>query len=190
MRLQHLCEFGRRNCCDGSAQHGVLYESPLLIDVFVSWKPCRSGTRLAGLQTGRRLLIQRCEGGGAKGDELSDVFGVDEKTFNRSGDLVAVAVLKTLNDSEMASPESVKSVLLILPMAFDCPHYCIKVTDDRRPRMTLLLLEHLNEITGGKTQTDIEEVKHFILQQASKANCQMEGIIYENGVPIRFCTKG
>lgn len=21
-------------------------------------------------------------------------------------------------------------------------------------------------------------------------NCQMEGIIYENGVPIRFCTKG
>jgi hypothetical protein len=116
--------------------------------------------------------------------------GWDEKTFNRSGDLVAVAVLKTLNDSEMASPESVKSVLLILPMAFDCPHYCIKVTDDRRPRMTLLLLEHLNEITGGKTQTDIEEVKHFILQQASKANCQMEGIIYENGAPIRFCTKG
>jgi hypothetical protein len=56
--------------------------------------------------------------------------------------------------------------------------------------MTLLLLEHLNEITGGKMQTDIEEVKHFILQQASTANCQMEGIIYENGVPIRFCTKG
>ena len=116
--------------------------------------------------------------------------GWDEKTFNRSGDLVAVAVLKTLDDSEMASPETVKFVLLIVRMAFDCPQYCVKVTDDRRPRMTLLLLEHLNEITGGKMQTDIEEVKHFILQQASKASCQMEGIIYENGVPIRFCTKG
>lgn len=115
--------------------------------------------------------------------------GWDEKTFNRSGDLVAVAVLKTVDDSEMMSPESVKFVLLIVRMAFDCP-YCVKVTDDRRPRMTLLLLEHLNEITGGKMQTDIEEVKNFILQQASKANCQMEGIIYENGVPIRFCTKG
>jgi hypothetical protein len=34
--------------------------------------------------------------------------GWDEKTFNRSGDLVAVAVLKTLDDSEMASPEGVK----------------------------------------------------------------------------------
>ena len=37
--------------------------------------------------------------------------------------------------------------------------------------MTLLLLEHLNEMTGRKMQTDIEEVKQFILQQARKANC-------------------
>lgn len=129
--------------------------------------------------------------------------GWDEKTFARSGDLVAVAVLKTLDDSEMASLENAKFVLLILQMAFDCPQNCIKVTDDRRPRMTLLLLEHLNEITGGKMQTDIVEAKHFILQQASGVSwtehgvqfprfnsCQMEGTINEHGVPIRFCTKG
>src|ERR1700722_10891279 len=73
--------------------------------------------------------------------------GWDEKTFNRSGDLVAVAVLKMLDDSEMASPETAKFVLVMVRMAFDCPEYCVKVTDDRRPRMTLLLLEHLNEIT-------------------------------------------
>ena len=115
--------------------------------------------------------------------------GWDEKTFNRSGDLVAVAVLKTLDDSEMASAESVKFVLLIVRMAFECPQ-CVKVTDDRRPRMTLLLLEHLNGITQGKMEADIEEARQFILQKASKANCQMEGIIYANGVPIRFCTKG
>ena len=96
--------------------------------------------------------------------------GWDEKTFNRSGDLVAVAVLKTLDDGEMASSEHAKDVLLILRSAFACPHYCVKVTDDRRPRMTLLLLEHLNEITRGKMQADIEEAKQFVLQQASKAN--------------------
>ena len=116
--------------------------------------------------------------------------GWDEKTFNRSGDLVAVAVMKTLDDSEMDSPEHAKDVLLILRSAFACPQRCIKVTDDRRPRITLLLLEHLNEITGGKMQKDIEEARHFIQQQASQANCQMEGIIYENGAPIQFCTKG
>jgi len=92
--------------------------------------------------------------------------GWDEKMFSRSGDLVAVAVLKTLDDSEMASPESFKLVLLIVQMAFYCPQSCVKVTDDRRPRMTLLLLEHLNEITGGKVQEDIEEAKQFILQRS------------------------
>jgi hypothetical protein len=73
----------------------------------------------------------------------------DEKTFNRSGDLVAVAILKTLDDSEMASSKTAKDVLLILRSAFSCPDRCVKVSDDRRPRMTLLLLEHLNEVTQG-----------------------------------------
>lgn len=40
--------------------------------------------------------------------------------------------------------------------------------------MTLLLLEHLNEITNGKMKPEIEEAKLYILQQASKANYQME----------------
>ena len=96
--------------------------------------------------------------------------GWDQKIFNRSGDLVAVAVLKTLDDTEMASSEPAKEVLMMLRSAFECPRRCVKVTDDRRPRMTLLLLEHLNEITRGQMQPDIEEAKQFVLQQASKAN--------------------
>ena len=94
----------------------------------------------------------------------------DTKIFNRSGDLVAVAVLKTLDDTEMASPEPAKEVLIMLRSAFECPRRCVKVTDDRRPRMTLLLLEHLNQITRGQIQLDIEDAKQFVLQQASKAN--------------------
>jgi len=97
-------------------------------------------------------------------------MGWDEKTFNRSGDLVAVAVMKTLDDSEMGFPEHAQEVLLILRSAFACPNRCVKVIDDRRPRMTLLLLGHLNDITRGKMLADIEEAKQFVLQQASKAN--------------------
>lgn len=96
--------------------------------------------------------------------------GWDEKTFNRSGDLVAVAVLKTLDDSEMASPETAKRVLLVIRWAFACPQYCVKGTGDRRPRIALLLLEHLNEITRGKMHADIEEVRQFLLHQAAKAS--------------------
>ena len=96
--------------------------------------------------------------------------GWDEKTFNRSGDLVAVAVLKSIDDSEMASSENAKWVLLVIREAFACPQRCVQVTDDRRPRITLLLLEHLNEITRRKMQAGIKEVKQFILEQASKAD--------------------
>lgn len=96
--------------------------------------------------------------------------GWDEKTFNRSGDLVAVAVLKTLDDSEIASSENAKEVLLILRSAFACPERCVKVIDDRGPRMTLLLLEHLNEITRGNMKADIEEAKQFVVRQARTPN--------------------
>jgi len=96
--------------------------------------------------------------------------GWDEKIFNRSGDLAAVAVLKMLDDGEMTSTESVKWVLMVVREAFACPQKCVQVADDRRPRVSLLLLEHLNEINRRKMRSDIEEVKEFILQQTSKAN--------------------
>ena len=88
--------------------------------------------------------------------------GWDEKIFSRSGDLVAVAILKTLDDTEMASPDGAKSVLLIVRMAFACRQKCIEMGDDRRPKVTLLLLDHLNEITGRKMQTEIQDMKEFI----------------------------
>lgn len=96
--------------------------------------------------------------------------GRDEKTLYRSGDLVAAAVSKMLDDSEMVSSEYAKDALRIVRSAFACPQYCVKATDDRRPMMTLLLRKHLNEITRGKMRPDIEEVKQYILEQVRKAN--------------------
>jgi len=92
--------------------------------------------------------------------------GWDEKTFNRSGDLVAVAVIHTLDDSQMASLEGAKNVLVVLRAAFACPARCVQVTDDRHPSVTLLLLEHLRDIAGVKMQPEIDAAKKFILQQA------------------------
>ena len=92
--------------------------------------------------------------------------GWDEKTFFRSGDLVAVAILQTIADKDMSSPEGTKSVLSIVRTAFECPQRCIKATDDRHPRVTLLLLDHLREITPQNTHSDIAEAEKFILKQS------------------------
>jgi len=95
--------------------------------------------------------------------------GWDEKTFIRSGDLVSVAILQTLNDSEMTSPETLEFVLWILREAFACPNRCVSVVGDRQPRVALLLLEHLHKKTRGKMQSSIDETTKFMLDQARAA---------------------
>ena len=92
--------------------------------------------------------------------------GWDEKTFFRSGDLVAVAILQTLADKEMSSQEGTRNVLFIVRTAFACPQRCVKAADDRHPRVTLLLLDHLREITPQNTHSDIAEAEKFILKQS------------------------
>lgn len=55
----------------------------------------------------------------------------------------------------------------MLRTAFACPHRCVSAIGDRQPRVTLLLLEHLHKSTRGKMQSNIDETKKFILQQAA-----------------------
>lgn len=45
----------------------------------------------------------------------------DDKAFNRSGDLVSLAIVQTLTDKEMTSPRTLQEVLSIIREAFACP---------------------------------------------------------------------
>jgi hypothetical protein len=92
-------------------------------------------------------------------------FGWDEKAFNRSGDLVAVAIVKTIPESELTSPTTVKEILGILHSAFACPSRCIAAPDNRQPNVTMLLLEHLRTRSSGPVQAEIDQTKDFISQQ-------------------------
>jgi hypothetical protein len=94
----------------------------------------------------------------------------EEKKFARFGDMVAVAVLQAVDDSEMAEPGKAKDVLIILWAAFGCPERCVKNVDDRRPRVTLLLLEHLRQINGGRMDADIDRTKKLILEQTGNVD--------------------
>jgi hypothetical protein len=92
-------------------------------------------------------------------------FGWDEKAFNRSGDLVAVAIVKTIPESELTSPTTVKEILGILHSAFACPSRCIAAPDNRQPNVTMLLLEHLRSRSSGLAQAEIDQTKDFISLQ-------------------------
>jgi hypothetical protein len=92
------------------------------------------------------------------------ISGWDDKTFNRSGDLVPLAIVQSLSDDEMTSPQTLNEVLLILRVAYACAR-CVTAPSDREPRVALLLLEHLHNKTSGKTQASVDETKEFIMQQ-------------------------
>jgi hypothetical protein len=94
----------------------------------------------------------------------------DEKAFSRAGDLTALAILQTLNDSEMKSPEAMNDVLLVLHLAFECPHHCVLAAGDQQPRVTLLLLEHLQHAADRRMQPKVKETRRFILKQASSTD--------------------
>ena len=91
--------------------------------------------------------------------------GWDMKAFSRSGDLVAVAIVKTIPESELTSPTTLKEILGILHSAFACPSRCIAAPDNRQPTVTLLLLEHLRTRASGPIQAEIDQTKDFISLQ-------------------------
>ncbi len=95
--------------------------------------------------------------------------GWDDKMFNRSGDLVSVAVLQSFSDAELTSPETLEIVLVVLRTAFSCPHRCINANGDEQPRVTVLLLDHLRSVTNPPVRSKIDEVKKFVVEQARGA---------------------
>ena len=96
--------------------------------------------------------------------------GWDEKMFNRSGDLVPLAIVQTLDDTDMTSPQTLELVLLTLRDAYACTARCIASSDDRQPRVALLLLEHLHNVTRGKMQSSVDETRQYVMGQGHPAD--------------------
>jgi hypothetical protein len=91
--------------------------------------------------------------------------GWDLKILGRSGDLVAIAIVKTIPESELLSPSKLKWVLGVLREAFGCPSRCVESPGNRQPSVTLLLLEHLRNHAMAKSQSEIDKTTEFIVQQ-------------------------
>ena len=98
---------------------------------------------------------------------LHGYTGWDEKTFSWFGDITSVAVLQSLSYDEMTTPEVLRDVLLIIRLAFDCPSGCAILADDRKPRVTLLLLDQLHNRTRGPNQLAVDEMKKFVIKHGT-----------------------
>ena len=97
--------------------------------------------------------------------------GRDEKAFVRAGDLGSVAIVRALPKDSPINPMQIRSVLTLVRTSFECLDVCVLSADDKEPRGTLLLLEHLREHGSPDTQSDheIEDVQTFVLKQTEIA---------------------
>ena len=97
--------------------------------------------------------------------------GWDEKAFERAGDLGSVAIVRAMPNNSPLNPAQIRSVLTLVRASFECLDSCVQSSDDKVPRVTLLLLEHLREHGSPDTQSDIEieDVQTFVLKQSEIA---------------------
>lgn len=91
--------------------------------------------------------------------------GWDYKIVARSGDLVALAIVKTIPESQLSSPTKLTGILAVLHLAFGCPSRCVESPSNRQPSVALLLLEHLRNHAQATSQSEIDKTTEFIVQQ-------------------------
>jgi len=95
--------------------------------------------------------------------------GLDEKAFNRAGDLAAIAIVKSIPENELMSPTTTQEVLGILHSAFACPVRCITSLSNRQPDVAMLLLEHLYNHASKSLQSEVEKTRDYIVRQTTGA---------------------
>jgi len=105
------------------------------------------------------------------------ITGWDTKAFNRAGDLGSVAILRALPTHDHTGPTETGLVLYMIRESFSCLDRCVQSSDDKDPRVTLLLLGYISEGQDSRTRSDIEEVRRFVLMKAQEQEKATSGTI-------------
>lgn len=96
-------------------------------------------------------------------------FSFTDKQIHRLGDRASIAVLKLLNEAELADPAKVRRVLAVVASAFSHPDL-ISVAGDRNPKVTRFLLSYLErETSAPDLRAEIRSVTESITRRAEKS---------------------
>jgi len=121
---------------------------------------CKSSDDFSSLDAVKATVRRIIETGG--------ITGWDDKLLNRSGDMAALAIVKTMPDAELTKPDKSERVLDVLRLSFSCLDRCVKSCSDQEPQLTLLLLDHLRENSKGPLRAKIEETRKFVIQESDR----------------------
>lgn len=91
--------------------------------------------------------------------------GTDDKFVARAGDRMGIALAKALSPSDVSDPKTVRRAIELIRQAFEAPT-TIAIAVDRKPSVTLLLLDHLRSSTEDaslrqEVQATIESLRKY-----------------------------
>ncbi len=93
--------------------------------------------------------------------------GFSEKQVNRLGDRVSIALIKILGDDALRNPEKIKTILPLIRSSFLYPDL-ISIAEDRKPKVTLFLLRHLErDVKALDLKREISQLITFIQKQTA-----------------------
>lgn len=96
---------------------------------------------------------------------LGIIFGFDAKAIPTLGDRCAIAILKIVDEPDLAQPKTLKGILRTIHLAFTRPQL-IQIEEDRKPKVTLFFLNYVGEKTRDpEMHRMIEETTEFVRQQ-------------------------
>jgi hypothetical protein len=87
------------------------------------------------------------------------------KNFQKLGDGVSIALIKILDDRQIAEPKTVEIFLPLIRQSFSYPSL-ISLEVNKTPRVTMLLLTYLERVVSEPNlQRNIEQTAEFVKQK-------------------------
>ena len=94
-------------------------------------------------------------------------FGADDKQIPRLGDLCAIAILKIVDEPNLTEPDTVRGILRTIRSAFASPK-SILITEDRKPRVTMFLLNNLQKnVRSAELKQEVLRTTEFVKRQTA-----------------------
>jgi hypothetical protein len=104
----------------------------------------------------------------SRAGEAGIINSWSQKQLARLGDATSVALIRILDERDMANPATVRYILQIIRDSFVGTEL-ITSEENRKPKVTLFLLNYLRQINGdATTQEAIERTRDHIKKHAAQ----------------------
>jgi hypothetical protein len=88
-------------------------------------------------------------------------FSAVEKNIPRRGDQTSIALLKILSDAQLSDSKTIEVLLPLIRQSFSDPRF-ISNEVDKEPKVTLFLLNHLQDIPDARVREEVQKTIDFV----------------------------